>query len=95
MQNVTIQGDDLPNNMSYNYTYILAHVCIDDIDVDTIRKKNLQVLGGQIYVQCNKHILSIVSSTLRVNKCECGKINFSVVANFHVELSYARYAWKI
>ena len=43
MQNVTIQGYDLPNNMSYNYVYILAHVCIDDVDVDTIRKKSTNI----------------------------------------------------
>ena len=38
MHKVPIQVDDLPNNMSYNYTYTLAYVQFDGVDADTILK---------------------------------------------------------
>ena len=43
--------DDLPNNMSYNYTYTLAYLCLDDVDVDTIWNLPPQRLGDQTHVQ--------------------------------------------
>ena len=43
MHNVPIQVDDITNNMSYTYTYTLSYVCLDGVDVDTIRKKSTKL----------------------------------------------------
>ena len=31
----TNKVDDLPDKISYYYTYTLEYVCLDDVDVDT------------------------------------------------------------
>ena len=43
---------------------------------------NLQILGVQTQVQCEKHILPLIASTMRTNKYEYGKMNFSGVQIF-------------
>ena len=93
MQNVPIQADGIPNNMPYNYTYTLSYICLDDVDVDTIRKTILQILGVHTCVQWKKHILSRIASATCTKKNECGKMRFSVVANFHVGFSHLLLAW--
>ena len=51
MQNLPIQVYDPPNNMSYNYTYTLSYLCLDDVYVDTIPNFFLQILGVNTHVQ--------------------------------------------
>ena len=86
MQNVPIQVDDLPNNISYNYTYTSEYFFLDDADMGIIHKYFLQMLGYHIHVQCEKHRLPLIESTTH-KKCECEKKEFLRCCKFYVEIS--------
>ena len=73
---IPIQLDNLPEILPYNDNYTCVYVRTENDDIDTLRDKFLESLGGQSHVQCSKHILPLVASSTRSNKCQCGKTEF-------------------
>ena len=71
-----IQLDHLPENLPYNDKYTVAYVRVDNHDIQKIRDKFLQNIGGQTHVQCSRHKLPLIASSTRSNKCPCGKKEF-------------------
>ena len=78
--------------MSYNYKYILTYVCLNGVDVYTIRKNIYKYWVSRLISNAiNTDYLSLHLQRVQTN-VDVAKINFSYVSNFHVELSCERYA---
>ena len=87
--------DDLSNNMSYKYKYKLAYVCLDEVNVDIIHKYSYKpVVTRPVSNARNTDLLLLNLQHVKTN-VNTAKMNFSGVANFHVDLSCARDSWKI
>ena len=59
---ITIQSDTSPKLSHTNKKYTLAYVRIDNIDEQSYKNKFLQLLGGQLHIQCDIHKLPLITS---------------------------------
>ena len=52
---ITVQSDTHPELSHENRKYTLAYVRVDEFDEKSYKNKFLQLLGGQVHVQCGVH----------------------------------------
>jgi hypothetical protein len=70
---ITIKSDTHPVMEKSNGRYTLAFVRIDDLDEQSYKNQFLQVLGGQVHVQCDVHRLPLIISHQKSKCIECKK----------------------
>ena len=68
-QEISLQIDELPNNLDYHDWYTLAYVQVVETDVNSLRDNFLKNIGGQTHVQCRQHNLPLIPSLEREGKC--------------------------
>jgi len=67
-----IQTDEYPSINIQNRMFTLAYVKLDELDEKSFKLKFLQLLEGQVHVQCIYHKLLLIVSRGK-NKCFCRK----------------------
>ena len=59
---LTVQSDTYLELIHENRNYTLAYIIIDEFDAQSYNNKILQLLGGQVHVQCDLHKLPLIFS---------------------------------
>ena len=69
---ITVQWDIYTELSHENRNYALAYVRVDEFDEQSYKNKFLQLLVGQVYVQCDLNKLLLIISRHKA-KCGCDR----------------------
>ena len=71
----------LPHTLIENEIYILAYIRIEQSDITELGLEYMPYIGVQSHIHCQEHQMSLIYSTDRKNKCNCGRKEFYICSH--------------